>query len=158
MQTTQINSVRPADLTTPTSGAKAPKPAQALYLPDLQPGDRYAGVELDTEGNPTAHLILLAARPTSKLNHQAAMEWAASVGGALPTTQEQSLLFANCKAHLPSTWCWSCETCDGDASYAWICHFFNGSLDSSRKSYEGSAVAVRRSVIQSFNPLNSAAQ
>ncbi len=153
MQTTQIDSVRPADLTTPTASAKAPKPAQTLTLPDLQPGDRYAGIELDADGNPAAHLVLLAARPTEDLNHQAAMDWAASIGGTLPTTQQQSLLFANCKALLPRRWCWSSETHKDDASYAWFCGFYYGYVDDNRKSYEGSAVAVRRLVIQSFNPL-----
>ena len=114
----------------------------------LQPGERYAGVVLDADGNVKHHLVLLPARPEKRMNWQAAIDWAASMGGQLPDRQEQSLLFANCKPHLPSGgWHWSCESREEDASYAWSCFFDDGGYPShDHKSYEGSAVAVRRFV------------
>lgn len=148
----------PTPLASPAAeaiSAAPPPPPGAIYLPALQPGERYGGIALDDQGTPTHHLVLMALRPATRLNWQAAMDWAASVGGTLPTRQEQALLFANCKAHLERTWHWSGEEYEGDASYAWYCNFRNGDQNNLRKSYEGSAVAVRRLVVQSFNPLLS---
>ena len=115
----------------------------------LQPGERYAGMVLDEAGQPKHHLILMAQRPGKELAWQPAMDWAASVGGTLPDRQEQALLYANCKPHLDPTWHWSCQTHDNDASYAGLCYFSHGNQHNLRKSFEGSAVAVR------LIPLNS---
>ena len=82
-------------------------PATAI---ELQPGERYAGPVLDADGNVKHHLVLLPNRPECDLNWQAAMDWAASVGGELPNRQEQALLYANCKPHLKPEWHWSSET------------------------------------------------
>ena len=110
----------------------------------LQPGERYAGAVLDEYGQHKHHLILLPQRPGKRLAWQSAMDWAASVGGTLPDRQEQALLFANCKPHLTPAWHWSSQPYDGDASCAWYCHFLSGDRTYNHKSYEGSAVAVRR--------------
>jgi hypothetical protein len=111
---------------------------------ELAPGERYAGAVLTETGHIDHHLVLMAARPEGKLEWQAAMDWAASVGGDLPSRQEQALLYANCKPHMKPEWHWSNETHENDASYAWGCYFSNGGQVNLRKSYEGSAVAVRR--------------
>ena len=111
---------------------------------ELSPGEHYAGPVLDQSGQIEHHLVLIAARPTDKLNWQAAMDWAQRVGGSLPNRQEQALLYANCKPHLKPEWHWSCEAHEDDASFAWYCHFSNGCQYFSHKSYEGGAVAVRR--------------
>jgi len=111
---------------------------------NLQPDEHYAGVILDEKGQTAHHLVLMAAQPASALNWQDATDWAASVGGSLPSRQEQALLFANCKPHLKPEWHWSSETHKEDASYAWGCYFRHGYQSSTHKSYEGSAVAVRR--------------
>jgi len=110
----------------------------------LAPGEHYAGIVLDADGNYQHDLVLMAAKPGAKLNWKAALEWAEEVGGALPTRQELSLLFANCKPHLQPVWHWSCEEHKSDASYAWVCYFANGTINYHHKSFEGSAVAVRR--------------
>lgn len=110
----------------------------------LQPGERYAGAVLDEAGQHQHHLVLLAAVPDGNVDWKNAMAWAKSVGGVLPTRQEQALLYANCKPHLAATWHWSSETYEGDASYAWGCRFYYGTQYDGLKSYEGSAVAVRR--------------
>jgi len=110
----------------------------------LQPGEHYAGAVLDTDGEHLHHLVLMAEVPDSKLDWQSAMVWATSVGGTLPTRQEQALLFANCKPHLKPEWHWSSEIHADNASCAWSCYFNYGSQYDRSKSFEGSAVAVRR--------------
>jgi hypothetical protein len=110
----------------------------------LQPGEHYAGAVLDEEGQHKHHLVLMAQRPTNKLTWQAAIDWATRIGGAIPTRQELSLLFANCKPHLQLAWHWSSESHDGDASCAWYCYFGDGYVNITPKSFEGAAVAVRR--------------
>lgn len=112
------------------------------FLQDnLKPGEVYAGLVLGTDGKPDEHLFLLPGRAES-MDWAKSSKWAADAGGRLPTRQEQSILFTNCKAHLPRRWHWSCETYEGNASCAWDCHFGHG-FSFSRKSYDGSAVAVR---------------
>ena len=111
---------------------------------DLAPGEHYAGAVLDANGQHMHHLVLMAAKPEGDLNWTAALEWAEEAGGALPTRQEQALLFANCKPHLTPRWHWSCEEHETEASYAWICDFRDGHQLHYHKSYEGGAVAVRR--------------
>ncbi len=111
---------------------------------ELQPGERYAGAALDDTGHVLHHTILLPQRPADRAPWQEQMDWAASVGGDLPSRQEQSLLFANCRSALPGAWCWSNETHAEDASYAWSCLFGYGDQSYARKSSAGGAVAVRR--------------
>lgn len=124
--------------------------------PHLHPGERLAGIVLTESGEYQHHLILLPARPEQALNWQAAKAWAASVGGDLPSPQEQALLFANCRDALPEAWCWSNKEHEKGASCAWGCHFSNGTQDDSHKSFEGSAGAVRRLVLESFSSFVSA--
>jgi hypothetical protein len=128
--------------------AKLRMQSMAITLPEktivLQPGERYAGAVLDADGKVSHHLVLLAAKPEGELSWQAAMNWAKSVGGELPTRQEQSLLFANCKTQFDARWYWSSEVYESDASCAWFCSFRYGNQDSLHKSYEGCARAVRR--------------
>jgi hypothetical protein len=119
---------------------------------ELAPGERYSGAVLDANGLIAHHLILLPARPDVRKNWDDAKAWASSVGGDLPSPQEQTLLFANCRDALPQTWCWSNKDYEKGASYAWGCYFDYGYLHDSRKSYKGSAVAVRRLALESFNP------
>ena len=109
----------------------------------LQPGEHYAGAVLDENGQHKHHLVLMAER-AGNIKWQAAMDWATSTGGTLPTRQEQALLYANCKPHLEPVWHWSSETHTDDASCAWYCYFGYGSQSITHESYEGSAVAVRR--------------
>ena len=111
---------------------------------ELAEDEHYAGAVLDANGQHMHHLVLMAAKSSENLAWQAALEWAEQVGGALPTRQEQALLFANCKPHLEARWHWSCEEYESDASSAWGCYFLYGNQSSGPKSYEGSAVAVRR--------------
>ena len=119
------------------------------------PTPRYAGTPLTPEGRPAHHLFLLDARTGQRMTWQQAKDWAASVGGELPTSQEQSLLFANCRDALPREWCWSSKQDEEDASYAWLCNFDDGTQLHYHKSSEGLAVAVRRLPLESFNPFDA---
>jgi hypothetical protein len=110
----------------------------------LRDGEHYAGVLIDEFGNHLHHLALIGERPKSDVTWDDAIAWAKSIGGELPTRQEQSLLFANCKRHLKAEWHWSSEAHEKDASCAWYCYFYDGRQYNFHKSYAGSAVAVRR--------------
>ena len=119
-----------------------------IHLPaatiELRPGEHYAGPVLDEAGQIKHHLVLLPDRPAQRVNWQDAMAWADGIGAQLPDRQEQALLFANCKPHLQPGWHWSCQEDEEDASFAWTCYFNSGLQSGYRKSFEGSAVAVRR--------------
>ena len=108
----------------------------------LAPGEFYAGVIVN-DGLPSYHLILL---PDDKddLNWEAANAWAAEVGGELPNRCEQALLYANLKDQFQSEWYWSSEQHASYSDCAWYQHFSLGSQDTSLKSSELRARAVRR--------------
>ena len=91
---------------------------------ELNFGERYAGIILTDEGQPSHYLILLPDREEKDMNWSGAKKWAESVGGDLPTRKEQSLLFTNLKGELEKKWHWSCEA-EGN-SYAWVQYFDNG--------------------------------
>ena len=138
--------------TSPPQGATAPSSPLVF-----NPGDRYAGTTLNPAGQPTHHLVLLAARPNAPMDWATAKAWATSVGGELPTRQESALLFANCRDALPEALGWSSEEYEIEATCAWVCNFYNGYQNNHlRKSYEGSAVAIRRIPLESAAPLHSA--
>ena len=127
--------------------AKAPR---LLVLPsaeiELQAGEYYAGAIIGENGIPTHHLVLMAAQ-AADINWDNATAWAARVGGELPTSAEQALLFANLKAQFEPGWHWSCTQCAASPSHAWSQSFNYGYQYSLHKSYEGRARAVRRVAI-----------
>ena len=65
----------------------------------------------------------------------------------LPSRLEAALLYATLKDKLPSGWHWT--STQYNASFAWGCYFGDGLIGGTRKSFEGSAVAVRRLPISS---------
>ena len=121
---------------------------QLFLEQNLQEGEIYAGLILGKNGERDYHLVLLAAKPGKYLNWQPALDWAKSVGGDLPTRNEQSLLFANVPEQFNRAWYWSNTTRAGSSACAWMQHFSDGSQDDCHKSYEYSARAVRRIYIQ----------
>jgi hypothetical protein len=120
---------------------------QAFLEQNLKAGEIYAGLILGTNGAPDYHLFLLAAKPADKLNWADAMKWAASVGGDLPTRQEQSLLFANTKDQFEACYYWSNTPHADNADCAWVQNFNNGTKFTFHKSNEYRARAVRRVLI-----------
>jgi len=123
--------------------------SKAQFLAERQrPGEIYAGLILGKNGQPDYHLFLLPQKPTTPKNDwDSSMSWAASVGGALPTPSEQSLLHANCKEHFEKDWYWSSAQIAHFDSYAWVQDFNYGSQDGTHKSYKFRARAVRRELI-----------
>jgi hypothetical protein len=99
----------------------------------------FAGITTRADGTHCA--VVLLPDQGEKLTWKKAMNWAAKLGAELPSRPVASMLFANVKAQLKPNWNWTNEP--DDASYAWYCHFGNGGIYGNRKSYEGSAVAVR---------------
>lgn len=111
-------------------------------LPDIGDGidgGTFAGVTTQKDGTHCA-VVLLPSRGTS-LTWKKAMAWANDQDGELPTRPVAALLFANLKDELSGGWHWTSE--EYAASYAWSCNFGYGSQSFTRKSFEGSAVAVR---------------
>lgn len=110
----------------------------------LQEGERYAGERLDENGNHLHHVIVMAARPTGKLNWKDAQAWAKEQGGDVASPEEYALIKANCPDLLTAgTWYWSNREHKDDASYAWYV-YSGGDTFNFHKSFEGSALAVRR--------------
>jgi len=102
-------------------------------------GGIFAGITTRKDGANCA--VVLLPDQAEKLTWKKAMNWAKKQEAELPTRPVAALLFANVKDKLKPTWHWTSE--EDDASYAWICYFRYGYQDYDRKSYEGSAVAVR---------------
>jgi len=113
----------------------------------LNPGERYAGLILGENGEADYHLILLPNNVEDKTWEQA-KEWAASIGGELPTRREQAMLFANLKAEFESAWYWSGEAHEKESGWAWCQGFYDGSQDCYLQYDELRARAVRRLVLQ----------
>jgi len=111
-------------------------------LPELSAplaGGAFAGVTTQPDGTHAA-VVLLPERGANLTRPQAAA-WAEELGGTLPTKPIAAMLVANVRRLLLPEWHWLQET-EG-ASYAWVCYFYNGNQHGNRKSFEGSAVAVR---------------
>jgi sulfite reductase beta subunit-like hemoprotein len=111
---------------------------------ELKAGERYAGLVLKADGTPSHHLILLPGQ-AEDVTWQAAKDWAAEIGGELPTRQEQSLLFANLKAEFLERYHWSCE--EYSSGSAWFQNFDDGYQGSGNHINELWARAVRRLIL-----------
>jgi hypothetical protein len=122
-------------------GARVQIPAADI---ELAHGERYAGLVLGEDGTPQHHLVLLT-DDGDDMTWADAVAWATQAGGALPTRQEQALLFANCKAQFQPTWYWSGEPHE-NGSYAWGQDFDNGAQSTNHKDDTCQARAVRRLV------------
>ena len=109
---------------------------------ELALGERYAGIVLDDDGEPSHHLIHLPG-DSDRASWAYQKAWAESIGGELPTRREQSLLFANLCGFYAAA-CWSDETYANDPSYAWCQDFISGDQFRYKKSLDLRAVAVRR--------------
>jgi hypothetical protein len=120
-------------------GARVQIPAADIQLAH---GERYAGLVLSEDGTPQHHLVLLP-QDGDDMTWADATAWATQAGGALPTRQEQALLFANCKAQFQPTWYWSGEPHENGSS-AWDQYFSFGTQSNGHKDGTCRARAVRR--------------
>lgn len=102
-------------------------------------GGTFAGITTTKDGKHCAVVLL----PTQgrDLTWTKAKAWAKQQGGELPSRPVGALLFANVRASLEPHWHWTCE--EFTPSSAWSCNLYRGYQINTRKSYEGSAVAVR---------------
>ena len=116
-----------------------------MKIPELNEGERYAGIIIDSAtGQPTHHLILIPQQPKTRLTWDEAIAWAASIGVELPTRQESALLYANAKDAFESKWYWASEEYTGLASDVWGQYFDYGLQASNDKGYQGRVRAIRR--------------
>lgn len=112
-------------------------------LPDLkQPldGGTFCGVITMPDGQHCA-VVLLADRPAKRLPWAQAVEWAASVGGRLPSRPIAALLYSLAKELVAPDWYWTNEPEDDE--YAWYCCFDCGGQHDYHQTGRGAAVAVR---------------
>ena len=115
---------------------------KTITLPDLKLGETYAGLVIDDKGS-MHHLILLDG-DADEASHQKQLDWAKSIGGELPTRQEQALLYANCKAQFKADWYWSGEAYASASGYAWSQNFTFGTQGGIDINFKLRARAVRR--------------
>ena len=120
-------------LTTPITIATLPALGAELQ------GGTFAGITTQPDGAHCA--VILLPDQGSKLTWNAAVDWAKALDAELPTRPVAAMLFANIKDKLRPAWHWTSE--EDDASCAWYCDFNDGNQYYYRKSFEGSAVAVR---------------
>ncbi len=119
---------------------------KTIDLPLLADGEAYAGIVLSDDGTPTHHLILLAG-DEENLTWKKAKAFAEKAGGDLPSRQEQSLLFANCKKNFAKDWYWSGDQPASVAGFAWCKCFYDGVQSYDHFGNELRARAVRRVAI-----------
>ena len=119
---------------------------KTITLPDLISGETYAGIVITDNGS-MHHLILLDG-DADDATLQVQLDWAKSIGGDLPTRQEQALLYANCKSQFKSDWYWSADLYASGSGYAWYQIFGIGYQYYYGTSLKLRACAVRRLIIQ----------
>jgi hypothetical protein len=103
-------------------------------------GGTFAG--LTTRKSGQHHAVVLLPDHATGLTWKKGMNWAKKLDAELPSRPIAAMLFHNLKDKLQPGWHWTSE--EFDASSAWICTFSYGFQYYGHKSYEGSAVAVRR--------------
>jgi len=113
-------------------------------------GGLYAGITTGPGGAAYA-LILLADKPSRRLDWPAAMAWAESLQATLPTRPEGALLYANLRDQFDGGWHWLSE--QSSAGHAWSQGFYFGNQFNDSQSFEARARAVRRFPLESFIPL-----
>lgn len=120
-------------------------PLLHTHLPDH--AGTFCGIVGGTVEQPFAALILLDAKPATKLNWADAMAWGQSLGEGchIPTRDESAHLYATSRELMgKSDWHWtSTEYTPCSGSYAWIQDFFIGSQLDYGKSSECLCRAVR---------------
>ena len=100
-------------------------------------------VGLVTQPDGTHAAVALLPDRAARVDWQAATDWASGLNAQLPTRQMMAAIRANTQDRPQSGWHWTSESHEEDASVAWDCDFDDGNQYYSRKSDEGSAVAVR---------------
>ena len=115
---------------------------QQLSLPPLADGEIYIGAIGDAQGN--LHHVILLPGDNENANWQAQKDWAASIGGDLPTRIEQAMLWASFRDQFKKDWYWSNEEHRAASGCAWCQAFGHGHQYLNRKVNVLRARAVRR--------------
>jgi hypothetical protein len=102
-------------------------------------GGIFAGLTTKPDGTHCA--VVLLPDEGYDLNGHEVKTWATEQGGVLPSRPVAALLVSTVKDQLRPAWHWTAD--ELETSRAWLCNFDNGCQDNHRKSYVGSAVAVR---------------
>lgn len=126
------------------------RPDGLLWLPKIGSkieGGHFAGIGRGRDGAPDHMLICLGETP-DRMEWEAAMAWAKTIGGELPNRDDARILFANLRELFKKDAYWSNEQYAGDGDYAWCQYFTYGDQLNYRKSHALRARAVRRLVIQ----------
>lgn len=118
-----------------------------MKIPELNDGERYAGIILNEDGSLSHHLILLPQKQERNATWDEAMIWAATICARLPTRQESRLLFINLKTNFAPIWYWTAEESEDFDCHAWIQLFDFGNQHEHFKDNKGPARAVRRVLI-----------
>lgn len=116
---------------------------------------KVAGADNTRDGMVNTRALVAAKTKHPAAEACAALEVDGHTDFYLPARFELALLYANVRDHLQPRWHWS--STQYDASFAWCCSFYYGRQDTGHKSFEGCAVAVRRVIVQSFDPSTGAA-
>ena len=111
--------------------------------PTLSDGEIYVAT-IQVAGEAPYHLILLPDHPKDNMTHLVATEWAATVGGDLPTRPEQALLFVHQRDQFDLAWYWSNSLHEYTTEYAWRQYFGNGCQEYDYFENKLRARAVRR--------------
>ena len=114
-----------------------------MNTPKLKDGEIHVAT-LSIPGEQPYHLILLPDHPPERMTHQAASEWAASIGGDLPNRYEQALLFAYQRDQFDQDWYWSASRRESSSNHAWCQDFDYGNQGVNYSSSELRALAVLR--------------
>ncbi|GAB4059125.1 DUF1566 domain-containing protein [Uliginosibacterium sediminicola] len=115
---------------------------QQLQIPPLSDGEIYIGAIGDQNGS--VHHIILLPGDNDDATFAAALAWAKSIGGDLPTRVEQAMLWERHRDQLQGDWYWSSETHHRDDSSAWYQGFTSGTQGNDHKTNTLRARAVRR--------------
>ena len=116
-----------------------------MKTPELKTGELYAGLSRDHDTGAWHHVVLLPATTNKDLTWQAAIDWAKSVGGELPTRFEAALIYANLRDKVDlENWYWTATPYASVERYAWMQIFDNGYQSYFHKDDAYRAVAVRR--------------
>lgn len=121
---------------------------QLFLEQNLKEGEIYAGLILGKNGERDYHLVLLAAKLNKKVNWQAALDWAKSVGGYVPDRREARLLAINSPDSFDEDTRYWTSTPHESSVCAWVQGFVGDNQYLNRKSYEHSVRAVRRIYIE----------
>lgn len=125
--------------TTKTCGTTT---AHHIALPTLAEGERYIGCIGDAAGN--LHHVILLPGDNDDATFEAALEWAKSIGGDLPSRIEQAMLWGNHRDQFKEEWYWSNEPHHSESGWAWGQYFSYGLQNGGHKDDELRARAVRR--------------